>query len=86
MPAFKILGASWAVYRLLVSMLGHEPAWRTLDELRAALAPLGTLTLVAATDGNHGRAVARMASLLGYDARILVPAGTAAGADRRHHE
>ena len=78
MPAFKILGASWAVYRLLVSMLGHEPAWRTLDELRAALAPLGTLTLVAATDGNHGRAVARMASLLGYDARILVPAGTAA--------
>jgi diaminopropionate ammonia-lyase len=78
MPAFKILGASWAVYRLLVSMLGHEPAWRTLDELRAALAPLDTLTLVAATDGNHGRAVARMAALLGYDARILVPAGTAA--------
>ena len=77
MPAFKILGASWAVYRLLVSMLGHEPVWRTLDELRAALAPLGTLTLVAATDGNHGRAVARMASLLGYDARILVPVGTA---------
>jgi diaminopropionate ammonia-lyase len=78
MPAFKILGASWAVYRLLVSMLGHEPAWGTLDELRAGLAPLGTLTLVAATDGNHGRAVARMAALLGYDARILVPAGTAA--------
>ena len=77
MPAFKILGASWAVYRLLVSRLGHEPEWATLDELRAAFAPLGPLTLVAATDGNHGRAVARMASLLGYDARILVPAGTA---------
>jgi len=78
LPAFKILGASWAAYRLLVSMLGDEPEWRTLDELRAALAPLGTLTLVAATDGNHGRAVARMAALLGYGARILVPAGTAA--------
>ena len=78
MPSFKILGASWAVYRLLVSMLGHDPQWRTLDELRRAFAPLGPLTLVAATDGNHGRAVAHMAALLGYDARILVPAGTAA--------
>jgi diaminopropionate ammonia-lyase len=77
LPAFKILGASWAVYRLLVSRLRHEPNWQTLDELRAAFTPLGPLTLVAATDGNHGRAVARMAALLGYDARILVPAGTA---------
>ena len=76
LPAFKILGASWAVYRLLVSRLGAEPEWQTLDELRAAFDPLGPLTLVAATDGNHGRAVARMAALLGYEARILVPAGT----------
>ena len=77
LPSFKILGASWAVYQLLVGRLGHEPEWRDLDELRAALAPLGPLTLVAATDGNHGRAVAHMARLLGYAARILVPAGTA---------
>jgi diaminopropionate ammonia-lyase len=77
LPAFKILGASWATYRLLASRLGHEPSWSTIDELRAALAPLGPLTLVAATDGNHGRAVARVARLLGYGARILVPAGTA---------
>ena len=77
LPSFKILGASWAVYRLLVGRLGHEPEWRDLDELRRALAPLGPLTLVAATDGNHGRAVAHMARLLGYAARIFVPAGTA---------
>jgi diaminopropionate ammonia-lyase len=76
LPAFKILGASWATYRLLVGKLGHEPAWRDVDELRVALAPLGALTLVAATDGNHGRAVARTAKLLGYGAHILVPAGT----------
>jgi diaminopropionate ammonia-lyase len=31
------------------------------------------ITLVAATDGNHGRAVARMAALLDLDASILVP-------------
>ncbi len=77
LPSFKILGASWAVYRLLVGQLGHEPEWSDLEELRTALAPLGPLTLVAATDGNHGRAVAHMAHLLGYAARIFVPAGTA---------
>jgi diaminopropionate ammonia-lyase len=78
LPSFKILGASWAVYRLLVERLGHEPAWNDLDELRMALAPLGRLALVAATDGNHGRAVAHMARLLGYRSRVLVPRGTAA--------
>jgi len=77
LPAFKMLGASWATYRLLCARLGHEPEWTTLDELRKALAPLGPLTLAAATDGNHGRAVAHMAAWLGYDARIFVPAGTA---------
>ena len=35
------------------------------------------MTLAAATDGNHGRAVAHMAALLGFEARIYVPAGTA---------
>src|SRR5438270_331107 len=78
LPAFKILGASWAVYRMLVDRLGHEPEWRDLSSLRDALAPPGPLRFVAATDGNHGRAVARMAKLLGYAATILVPRGTAA--------
>ena len=77
LPSFKILGASWAIYRLLVARLGSEPQWRDLTDLRHVLESLGPLTLVAATDGNHGRAVAHMARLLGYRARILVPAGTA---------
>jgi diaminopropionate ammonia-lyase len=77
LPAFKILGASWAVYRALEERLGDLEPWDTLDDLAAKLAPLRPLTLAAATDGNHGRAVARMARLLGFDARIYVPAGTA---------
>lgn len=77
LPAFKMLGASWASYRLLVSRLGAEPEWSSVDDLAAAVASLGPLTLVAATDGNHGRAVARTARLLGLGAHILVPAGTA---------
>jgi len=78
MPSFKILGASWATYCTIMAHLGlavgAEP---TLDRLREAVTAQGSdLTLVAATDGNHGRAVARMAKLLGLGAIILVPAGT----------
>ena len=59
LPAFKILGASWAAEQLLA---GRE---------------LEGITLVTATDGNHGRAVARVARMRGVAAHILVPAGTA---------
>ena len=78
LPAFKMLGASWASYRMAVDRLGTEPEWTTVDELAAALEPIRPLTLVAATDGNHGRAVARTAALLGLRSEILVPLGTAA--------
>ena len=73
LPAFKMLGASWATYRAVVDRLGSEPEWTTVDELADAVEPLRPLTLAAATDGNHGRAVAAMARLLGFDARIFVP-------------
>lgn len=78
LPAFKILGASWAVYRALETRLGLslEP-WRSVEELAERLAPLRPLTLATATDGNHGRAVAHVAALLGFEAQIYVPAGTA---------
>jgi diaminopropionate ammonia-lyase len=58
LPAFKVLGASWAVERAL------------------ALSP-GVHTLVAASAGNHGRAVAHVARLRGLAARIFLPARSA---------
>lgn len=73
LPAFKILGASFAVARALSARLGErEPL--PLDELRARLAGSG-LTLTAATDGNHGRAVARAAAWAGLRAVVSVPPG-----------
>jgi diaminopropionate ammonia-lyase len=57
LPAFKMLGASWAVHRALQSSDRARPR------------------LVTATDGNHGRAVARMAALMKLPATILVPDG-----------
>lgn len=73
LPAFKMLGASWATYQSLVARLGFVPTWNTFDELATAVDSLRPLELAAATDGNHGRAVARMAKLLGFSAHIFVP-------------
>ena len=77
LPAFKMLGASWATYRALCERLGGEPEWSTFADLAEAVSGLAPLGLGAATDGNHGRAVARMASLLGMPCHVFVPAGTA---------
>lgn len=55
LPAFKILGASWAAERALRSQPGAR-------------------ALVAASAGNHGRAVARVAGLRGLACRIFLPA------------
>ena len=56
LPAFKVLGAAWAVERALQA------------------APPGTHTLVAASAGNHGRAVAHVAARRGLRCRVFLPA------------
>ena len=76
LPAFKILGASWAVNCALSRRAGFDTPATGLPELRERVGN-AAITLVTATDGNHGRAVARMAQLLGLAARVYVPAGTA---------
>ena len=76
LPAFKVLGASWALYKALEERLAGGEGfgdWETLEELKEKLEPLRPLDLVAATDGNHGRALARVAGLLELGARIFVP-------------
>jgi diaminopropionate ammonia-lyase len=78
LPSFKILGASWAVYCILSERLGAQlPEGSTIDQIAHAFAPLAPLTLVAATDGNHGRALAHITRLFGFQAHILVPVGMA---------
>jgi diaminopropionate ammonia-lyase len=75
LPAFKILGASWATAKAVSKRLGLNqdgPAGLGLEVL-AEKAQNAGLTLYAATEGNHGRAVARMAKYLGIKARIYVP-------------
>lgn len=78
LPAFKILGASWAVHRALVDRAGEDlDRLQSFQDLAALAERMRPLTLSAATDGNHGRGVAHMARRLGLEARIYVPEGTA---------
>ncbi|MHB8262403.1 MAG: diaminopropionate ammonia-lyase [Acidimicrobiales bacterium] len=82
LPAFKVLGASWAALRALEEHFGTALArgMHSVDDLRhrvdSLTAASGMLTLAAATDGNHGRAVAYMARVLGLRSHIFVPRGT----------
>jgi diaminopropionate ammonia-lyase len=74
LPSFKILGASWATYVALRDVLGALPEGDlSLSALKRWASVVRPLTLVAASDGNHGRAVARVASWFGLEARIYVP-------------
>jgi diaminopropionate ammonia-lyase len=77
LPSFKILGGAWAVHRLVLDRAGRPLTDAGFEDLREAAASLGGVTLATATDGNHGRGVARMARLLGFDAVVYVPEGTA---------
>lgn len=75
LPSFKILGASWAVFKALISEfnLSDNATFAELKNYIESHKLNDTLFLVCATDGNHGRAVARMAFLLGINSKIYVP-------------
>lgn len=79
LKAFKVLGGSYAVARLICQKLDirlQDTDYTSLvgDDVRSRIGPM---TLTAATDGNHGRGIAWAAQQLGQDAVIYVPRGTA---------
>lgn len=71
LPAFKILGAAWATFKA-VARECQSPLTVTLERLGAEASKKG-LRVVTCTEGNWGRAVARMAQYLHIEAVILVP-------------
>lgn len=73
LPAFKILGASWAIRRRIAAELSERPTPCNRLALQHKCRQIGSVAFVTATDGNHGRAVARMAKLLEVPARIFIP-------------
>jgi diaminopropionate ammonia-lyase len=80
LQAFKALGCSYAMARLLAARLGEDMEQMTFAQLTspATKARLGDLTFVTATDGNHGRGVAWTARQLRQKAVVYMPRGTSA--------
>ncbi|RDL37492.1 Uncharacterized protein BP5553_04925 [Venustampulla echinocandica] len=72
LPSFKVLGASWGAFRAVTLQLGL-PLDSTIEEVKTRLSEQ-PIPLYAATQGNHGRAVARMGAILAVPVEIHVPA------------
>ena len=80
LKAFKVLGGSYAVAKLICRKLGMrledtDYAYLTGEEVRGRI---GRMTLTTATDGNHGRGIAWAAQQLRQNAVIYMPRGTVA--------
>jgi len=79
LKAFKVLGGSYAVARIICQEMGmriEDTHYNQLisDEVRQRI---GHITLTTATDGNHGRGIAWTAQQLGLKAVIYMPKGAA---------
>ncbi|MDL2279452.1 diaminopropionate ammonia-lyase [Desulfovibrio sp. OttesenSCG-928-G11] len=76
--AFKVLGSSWAVGRHLAEQLGLIDQAVTPGHPALAARPdlLEKTVLITATDGNHGRGLARTAALFGCRCIVLMPSGS----------
>ncbi len=76
--AFKSLGATWALARILCQHLDKDID--TVDfsffKQKTVLDKIGTMTFATATDGNHGRGLAWAAKQFGCRAKVFMPAGT----------
>ena len=74
--AFKALGASYGMYRVLKQRWEssrREPFTAVMLTSSAVRDWLTPMTFAAASEGNHGRAVAWMAQHLGQRAQVFVP-------------
>lgn len=76
LPAVNNLGLSWAIFRALAEKM-RLPDSSTVDSVKARLAA-SPVTLFTASDGNHGRAVARVGSLFATPVQVHVPSNAAA--------
>lgn len=74
--AFKVLGAGYAMARILLSELSLDLKECTFDNILFYREKISHLTFVTATDGNHGRAVAWAANKFGCKAVVFMPKGS----------
>ena len=74
--AFKVLGTSYAMARVIKEELELDDAELTFDSISSKADGFRHLIFVTATDGNHGRAVAWSAKKFGCNAVVYMPKGS----------
>ena len=76
--AFKGLGASYAMFRIICGILGLDPAEASLKEITGGRYKdrIKDLEFVTCTDGNHGRGVSWAAGVFGCRAHVYMPYGS----------
>lgn len=76
--AFKGLGGSYAMFRILCQKLGLDPTTAKLSDLKteSAQAEIQKTVFVTATDGNHGRGVSWAGGLFGCQVYVYMPSGS----------
>lgn len=76
--AFKGLGGSYAMFRILCDRLGVDPQKTTLGELRSPKYrdEVQKAVFVTATDGNHGRGVSWAGGIFGCQVHVYMPKGS----------
>lgn len=81
LQSFKVLGGSYAIYKLIQKRLGLDDHELSFADIKydAVRKKLGDITFVAATDGNHGRGVAWSAAQMGFKSVIYVHKLTSQG-------
>ena len=77
--AFKVLGGSYCIGSYIANRLNMDMEELSYDQLVTddTKEKLGKLTFVTATDGNHGRGIAWMASQVGQKSVVYMPKGSA---------
>lgn len=76
--SFKVMGGSFAVYRLLQKKLGISDEDMSFEYLMSSECKkkVGNVIFASATDGNHGRGLAWITNKLGYKCIIYVHSAT----------
>lgn len=78
MNSFKVMGGSYAIYRLVRKLLGKENEDLSFDYLLSdeCHEALGDVVFCSATDGNHGRGLAWACQQLKHPCKIYVHSET----------
>ncbi|HCL02268.1 MAG TPA: diaminopropionate ammonia-lyase [Lachnoclostridium phytofermentans] len=77
--AFKVLGGSYAIGRLIADKIGEDIKNLTATKMisKEVKDKTGDMVFVTATDGNHGRGVAWTANQLNQKSVVYMPKGSA---------